>query len=241
MKQVSGGNQSDFARKIGCSQSTINRVIKGGKEPGVELVTKICRLEGVDGKLLQEIFNRSVPGAVDKFVIPIATTLLPGRPDSFTELLTKNSIEVSMGLYRPSVYAVEAIKCFSVFGVGKFEFHRNDLVFIDSAIERYTLSLNALNERLCVVRDGGKRGVLSLQEVKVIFDDKDNQWKTIVAASEPKEIEADMRSVVAHERPARHIELSKTPEEAPETKSKQIKSIPLKHILGVAIQAVRNL
>jgi transcriptional regulator with XRE-family HTH domain len=235
--RVCDGNQSKFAKLAGCSQPVISRILKGDKEPGIDLVAKICRIDAVDAvdsQLLQETFNRSLRAAVDRFVVPIATTLIPGRPDMFPELVSDRGLEVSATLYRESVYAVKAIKCDPAFGREKFMFRHDDLVIIDTAVDRYAVNINGLDQRLCVIREG-KSGNLTLRQVHIVHDEVDNQWKPHVRSTKNTNATHDKTTG----REFRAIQLD--PVESIVERDSAYEPVPLKRILGVAIQSVRKL
>ena len=239
---LAAGNQRKFAAMVGCSQPAISRVINGLQKPGRGLVERIAKLEGVDGKaLLQSYKDQSSDESTEEALIPIARCLLQSSPDGQADRLTANTVAVSASLFRPTLYAVQARACEPAFSDPSEKFRPDDLIVIDSAIDRFRGNLMELNGRLCAVIVRDRSGeTITLRRVWVQFDPQ-GERRFICTCSDAKVNEYWDKKYSGKE--YRAIQLD-PPEQLPESElASQFmnQEIDVSAITGMAIQLIRSL
>lgn len=231
VESLAGGNQSKFARMVGCAQPVISRILSGKQEPGRDLLERISKLEGVDRDLL--IASRKVGKLTqsNRYLVPIASCLLDGHPLLNQDLLTSQSVEVSPVVFRETMYAVHAEQCRPA-SDSKTEFMRpDDLIFIDSSIEPIRKNIWILDGKLAVIVSRGPlNNAITMQRVRVKFDEGLCEHTLLVDRNVSGEKAQDRR----RERLI-NLENDHTQPEVTEF------AIELKDVVGVALELARSL
>jgi len=238
VERISSGNQREFARAVGCAQPVISRIVNGKQEPGRELLEKIAGLEGVDRAALLATLKSETPNShVSETMVPIAHCLLDGHPATRWDQLTTSTVAVSPSVFRPSLYAVAARSCQPACSDPSERMRPDDLIIIESSLDRLKKNLQILNGKLCVVVIRGDDGdTITLRRVWVTFDTTKTRWsvRTCPDAKVDK-----FRHVKYGGKQLRLIQLD-LPESLPEPDYVD-HLVNVNDIAGVAIELVRNL
>ena len=230
---VTGGSQRKFARLVGCSQPVISRIVNGLQEPGRELLERIAKLDCVDrADLLATLKSEAAMSRLSETMISIAICLLDGPPVARRDLLTRNTVVVSPGIFRQSLYAVAARACEPAFADPLERMQPDDLIVIDSSMEGLRKNLTSLNGRLFVVMDRSPNGnAITLQRVFVTFDSEVPRLTIRIKVQEPVEESS---------RKSRAIILDDDSKPVPKPPFAE-RVLEFDDIAGVAIELVRNL
>ncbi len=164
VNELADGNNSKFARLVGCTRPVISRVVRGEQEPGANLLKRIGAIKGVDSKELFELAQDKIRTA-DWTYIPIAMCLLPGKPNTNPSLLTNKSVEVPAGIYTSSLYALPASECDSNFDSLE-GLQPSDLIVFETEVKSFKENLRGLSGKMCAIAEKGKGAkALTLQRV----------------------------------------------------------------------------
>ena len=230
------GNQRDFARKVGCSQPLLSRIVTGKQEPGKELLQRIARYCGMDPAELLATLEIPLTFGNAATTIPVAQGLLDGSPATLRHELTTDTLTVAPTVYRDSLYAVVAKRCEPAFSDPSELMRGDDLLVIDSSMERVEKNLLTLNGRLCVVARRSGSNTITLRRVWVTFDIREKHF-TVRTCPDAKV--AHFRDSKFGNRQPRSIQLD-DPETLPEENFVD-QVINVNDIAGVAIELVRSL
>jgi len=234
VEQISGGNQRDFARKTGCSQPLISKILSGKQQPGRELLEKMASLDGVDRPAILRFIDVDDTSLVwGEAQVPIAQCLLDGHPEDRRDQLTTNSVVLSRSIYRPSLYAVAARGCEPAFGDPSERMRADDMIVIESSTGRFRKNLQSLNGKLCAVSEGD---TITLRRVWVNFDTQAAGW--IIRTCPDAKVET-LRQDMYGDRLLRSIRID-LPEQQPELDYVD-HQVDVGNIVGVAITLLRNL
>lgn len=238
VERISGGNQREFARTVGCAQPVISRIVNGKQEPGRELLEKIAGLDGVDRAALMATLKSEMPGShFSETLVSIAQCLLDGNPATRWDQLTTNTIAVSPTVFRPSLYAVAARSCEPAFSDLSERMRPDDLLIIESSLDRLKKNLRMLDGKLCVVVIRGDEGdTITLRRVWVTFDPANSRWS---ARTCPDAKVDKFRNDKFEGKLLRSIQLD-LPESLPEPNYVD-HLVDVNDIAGVAIELIRNL
>lgn len=235
----SGGNQREFARLVGCAQPVVSRILNGKQEPGRDLLERIAKLENVDrDELIATLETQGEIDRASRTQVPIASTLLDGHPASRQELLTINTVAVSPTVFRASLYAIPARACEPAFSNPSERMRADDLIVIESSVERLRSNLQALNGKLCVVFSEGRSGnTITLRRVWISFDDSSNDW--VIQTCPDSKLKSYLDKKIDGKR-LRSIQLD-PPEDKPAEKQFAEEAVDIDNIVGIAIELIRNL
>ena len=100
------GNQNQMARDLGCSQSSLSRVVSGKRQAGKRLLKRITDF-GVGPKWLfqgvgEPMAERPRPPAGVDFRLPVVTDPLPGPPGEHRDRLPAYEFPVAPALFAAS-------------------------------------------------------------------------------------------------------------------------------------------
>lgn len=104
LQQHWAGNQNQMARDVGCSQSSLSRVVRGESQPGKRLLKLIADF-GVDPDWI--FHGRGEPGLGKTqtevaFALPVTQTLLAGPATEHPDRIQGQQFPVAAALYQPS-------------------------------------------------------------------------------------------------------------------------------------------
>ncbi|MCA8994949.1 MAG: helix-turn-helix transcriptional regulator, partial [Planctomycetaceae bacterium] len=178
VESTSAGNQRGFARLVGCAQPVISRILNGKQQPGRDLLERIAKLENVNrDELIATLEAQEAIDRVTKTLVPVACALLDSHPRKRIDQLTSNKVAVSPAIFRSSLYTVHARVCEPAFSNPSEQMRADDLIVIETSIERLRTNLQALNGKLCVVVTKSLSGqTITLRRVWMSHDDSSNTW-----------------------------------------------------------------
>lgn len=232
--ELAGGNQRKFAQLAGCSQPLLSRICSGKQEPGRKLLDRISHLQKHGG--IPQFESRKTRPQVT--TIPIANSLLDGPPSERGDQLTDETLNVSAVLSRQSLYAVRASACEPSYSDPTERMRADDLVVIDSAVERIRKNAQILHKKLCVVISGSEefRSIM-LRRVWVTYDSTKAAW-TIRTYDDAKIDEYHRAKVGTREMRLIQLDL---PEDKPAKTEYVDRTVAIEDILGIAVELIRRL
>ena len=234
------GGQRAFAKAAGVSQPLISRIVNGLQEPGEDLLIAISKLPGVDQETFWERASLSTSKETE-FLVPIAHALLSSSPASSADELTAETVAVSNSVYRHSLYAIRAKHCHPTFLDPSEGLQPEDLVVIDTSVEKFSKNIRRLDGKLCCVKTQAERyQAITLRRVYAVYEVGTKTWmlkycseekitELIKAKQSTKKLGKELRSV-----------LLDLPDSNPGDEFTD-NVIELDAISGVAIQLIRNL
>lgn len=238
MESISNGNQREFARLAGCSQPVISRIINGKQQPGRKLLERIAKLDGVDrDSLLATLISGTNMDLISQSMVHIAYSLLDGPPSTRKDQLTDGTVTLSPSLYRPSLYAVRARTCEPAFDDPSEQMRADDLIVIESSMERVRKNLQMLNGKLCViVTQGENNDTITLKRVRLKYNSKRGIQEVHTLADSKVGTHQDKK----HEgKYLRNIQFDKPWEKLESQDFRDV--VDIKNIAGFAIELIRNL
>ena len=163
VKEVTGGNQTEFAKKIAkCSQSKMSKILSGQQKPSEEIVRNIARHEDVDGDELMALWHsNSGPRAL---TVPIASSLLAKSPRLSHKLILNQQVEVPPSFYSQSTYAIRAHR---VNGFRPDTIEDDDLLFLETSVKEFKKSLHYLDGKLAAFKFIGDESAVWLAQLSI--------------------------------------------------------------------------
>ena len=244
-KEIAGlveqaGGQRAFAKAAGVSQPLISRIVNGRQEPGEDLLTAISKLPDVNQETFWERASLST-SKESEFLVPIAHALLSSTPASSADELTAETVAVPNAVYRHSLYAIRAKHCYPTFLDPSEAFQPEDLVVIDTSVEKFRKNIRRLDGKLCCVKiEAEHYQSITLRRVYAVYE-ADTKTCTLKYCSEEKiaELIKAKQSTKKHRKEPRSILLDPPSLNPGEKFTDNV--IELDSISGVAIQLIRNL
>lgn len=235
IETIGGGSQRKFAAMTGCSQSVLSRVANGQQEPGRELIERIAKLAGVDGKSLLDSRDQATHhDLTDDFLVPIVTSLLRSAPEP--NQLSASTLAVSRAIYRPTLYAVPARACEPACSDPAERLRPDDLIVVESSTTRFRQNLMMLNGKLCaVIVNEEETETITLRRVWVEFD-LHREKRAILTCPDAKVKKLFDKK---YRKYPRFIQLD-LPENPPESDYVDTE-ISVTAIVGIAVQVIRTL
>ena len=234
------GGQRAFAKAVGVSQPLISRIVNGLQEPGEDLLAAISKLPDVNQETFWERASLST-SKESEFLVPIAHALLSSTPASSADELTAETVAVPNAVYRHSLYAIRAKHCYPTFLDPSEGLQPEDLVVIDTSVEKFSKNIRRLDGKLCcVIVESDGCQVITLRRVYAVYDTVTKTWSLKFSSEEKiaELVEAKL-SVKKHRKELRHISLDPPDSNPGENFTDTV--IELDDISGVAIQLIRNL
>jgi len=250
------GNQSGFARALGCTQSVVSKIITGRQHPGSRLLLALASLDGMDRKWA--LLGEGSPPELDsgtalKLALPVwedpTTAFDPKSPGKAAEFRAVSGADFS-----PTRLFLRLSKASMPLTSG-LQFQVGDLLLIDRNASVWEQDRNRLDGRICFVRSSLMAPRVSLTRVLVKASVAGNA-ATLVAidlpiddgSSSPQAVEVRARS---EDRRLREIHFSDAPNprrrpaqpraerEEPARPVPQSGELSLEQIVGVVVQLVR--
>lgn len=169
VKLISNDSQRDFARRVGCSHSTIAKIANGQRDPGKDIMDRIAQLPCVNPQWLESGIGRPLrfQPPEEHLLIPVARSLLPGIPADNSKSLTSEQIALPLSLYQPTRYAIRAIDAIENRSIPP-EILPQDMFIIETASGLWNSNIQALNERYTVVQTSSrKKNLLQMAYLRV--------------------------------------------------------------------------
>ena len=231
IESVGGGSQRKFADVAGCSQSVISRIANDQQKPSPDLIERISRLDGVDGKALLASLDEPLPYDItDDYLIPIATRLLRSAPEPHQR--SASTLAVSRTVFRPTIYAVPARACEPAFTDPSERLRADDLIVMESSTEGLPQDVQMLHGKLCAVASAD---AITLRRVWVRYDPSLDR-RAIFTCPDAKV--DDYREQKYGGKFLRSIQLE-LPEDSPQEEFVD-EAIDVSAIVGMAVQLIRN-
>ena len=166
IQSIANGSQRKFASLAGCSQPLISRIVNGQQQPGRELVSRIAKIDGVDGDaLLAKLEEDSHASRADDFEVPVASCLLPSAP---VDRLITGTLAVPASQYRSTLYAVPARACDPAFSDPSECLLPDDLIVMESSTQLLSQNVQLLHGQLCAVAINDDAGpAITLRRVRI--------------------------------------------------------------------------
>ncbi len=166
LERLWGGNQTEMAKAIGCSQSTLSQVANG-KEPGKRLVTMIAAHNGVSQQWLLHGEGEPLLPEDGPFRLPIVKHPSIGVPKKATR---DGSYEVPAEHRKQSCYWLEVGPKEPVVREEWEAVRSGDLLLIDTDQTSFP-PIKRFFEKLCVVRISSRARLGSVSFVEESMDE----------------------------------------------------------------------
>ena len=154
LKVIWDGNRSEMARKVGCSQSVISKVVAGTQGVGGKLLADIAAHPKVNPRWLisgiGEPLLASGEAAAGGLVLPIARQPLSGEPDEHRDELSEQTFPVPAAYYRRTRYWLAIERGAPVLNDPAEHIDVGDMLLIEAARE-WCKHMPNVDRRLCVV------------------------------------------------------------------------------------------
>lgn len=161
LKELWGGNQTNMARDVQCSQSALSQV-EHGAEPGKRLLSLITSCGRVNPEWL--FHGKGDPASINvgnrehlNSILPISRIPLPGSPIDFRDLLTGDFAEAAPQLVTESRYYLVVQNDDCIARTVEMNVAVGDHILVETDRNCFP-ALEQFYEQLCVIRITSRSG-----------------------------------------------------------------------------------